>query len=195
MRRAPMIEASTEGDRLSHRNLAFTLAALGIAAVVAVPALAAAPAPPPSVRPAHEQAQVDDRRVSLTGRLSLVGGSATDVRYRLEVGDETYDLDAGPAWFFADDHPLAAYVGRTVTIVGERSRTSGEIEVLSVDGTTLREPGRPPWAGGWKRVGERHPGWSQEKADRHKARFGDCFPPGHCKKHKKGKRQGPDTAP
>ena len=38
-------------------------------------------------------------------------------------------------------------------------------------------------------VGERHPGWSQEKADRESARayekqvrFGlDCWPPGHCK--------------
>jgi hypothetical protein len=45
----------------------------------------------------------------------------------------------------------------------------------------VREAGKPPWAGGWRRVGERHPGWSQEKADRMKAKFGDCFPPGQCK--------------
>jgi hypothetical protein len=39
-----------------------------------------------------------------------------------------------------------------------------------VDGKTIREPGRPPWAGGWKVVGEKHPGWSQEKADRQAAK-------------------------
>jgi hypothetical protein len=59
---------------------------------------------------------------------------------------------------------------------------------VAVDGTRLREPGKPPWAGGWKVVGERHPGWSEEKAARFAerqaakaARFGDCWPPGHCK--------------
>jgi opacity protein-like surface antigen len=49
--------------------------------------------------------------------------------------------------------------------------------------------GKPPWAGGWKRVGEGHPGWSQEKADRFKAKFGDCFPPGQCKDKSKGEDQ------
>jgi hypothetical protein len=57
----------------------------------------------------------------------------------------------------------------------------------------LREPGKPPWAGGWKVVGEKHPGWSQEKADRFKAKFGDCFPPGQCKdKPDKGAGDGAD---
>ena len=41
--------------------------------------------------------------------------------------------------------------------------------------------GKPSWAGGWMRVGKDHPGWSQAKADRFKAKFGDCFPPGQCK--------------
>jgi hypothetical protein len=30
-------------------------------------------------------------------------------------------------------------------------------------------------------VGEKHPGWSQAKADKFKAKFGGCFPPGQCK--------------
>jgi hypothetical protein len=71
-----------------------------------------------------------------------------------------------------------------VTIVGTKAADSNNVDVVSVDGTALREPGKPPWAGGWKRVGSIHPGWSQEKADRFKAKFGDCFPPGLCKQNK-----------
>jgi hypothetical protein len=101
--------------------------------------------------------------------------------YRLVSGATTYELELGPPWFWGTAHPLASYVGDTVTIGGERRAGSTEIDVLTVNGTVVREPGRPPWAGGWMRVGSSHPGWSQEKADRFQAKFGDCFPPGHCK--------------
>ena len=108
--------------------------------------------------------------------------------YRLSSGGTTYTLDAGPSWFFGDDHPLQARVGDGVTIVGEVAEGSTEVDVVSINGTALRAPGKPPWAGGWKRVGEDHPGWSEEKAarmaekaERMKAKFGDCFPPGRCK--------------
>jgi hypothetical protein len=58
-----------------------------------------------------------------------------------------------------------------------------------VDGKALREPGKPPWAGGWKVVGKDHPGWSQEKWDRWQAKQAakakqhgaTCWPPGLCK--------------
>ncbi len=80
-----------------------------------------------------------------------------------------------------------------MTITGEQAAGSTEVDVLTVDGKALREPGKPPWAGGWKVVGERHPGWSQEKADRFKAKFGDCFPPGQCKT--KDKAGDDDEAP
>jgi hypothetical protein len=69
-----------------------------------------------------------------------------------------------------------------VTVTGETHTGSTDVDVLTVDGTVIREPGKPPWAGGWKVVASAHPGWSQEKADRFKAKFGDCFPPGQCKK-------------
>ena len=94
--------------------------------------------------------------------------------------------DTGPV---KPGDPSYPYVGKRVTIVGEQREGSTEVEVKTVDGKAVREPGKPPWAGGWKVVGKDHPGWSQEKADRHaakaaekKARFGlDCWPPGHCK--------------
>ena len=61
--------------------------------------------------------------------------------------------------------------------------------MATVDGKRIRAEGKPPWAGGWKRVGERHPGWTQEKWDRWQAKMAgkakalgvDCWPPGHCK--------------
>ena len=75
-----------------------------------------------------------------------------------------------------------------MTVTGEAAEGSTEVDVLTVNGTVIREPGKPPWAGGWKQVGENHPGWSAEKAARwaEKAakqgqKFGDCWPPGHCK--------------
>jgi len=75
-----------------------------------------------------------------------------------------------------------------VTVTGEAAEGSTEVDVLMVNGTVIREPGKPPWAGGWKQVGENHPGWSAEKAARWAAKaakqgqkFGDCWPPGHCK--------------
>ena len=46
-------------------------------------------------------------------------------------------------------------------------------------------------------VGAAHPGWSQDKADRMKAKFGDCFPPGKCKdkpSHANGGSEAPDES-
>ena len=187
------------------------IAALGLLALfvaIAVPAIAASPsasAPPSgatatakpdkSPRPAKAEKAHEPE---VTVRLSGTVGTSTDAKgratYTLRSGSTTYTLEAGPAWFYGDKHPLKAFVGKSVTIVGEQETGTAEVDVLSVNGTAIREPGRPPWAGGWKRVGEKHPGWSQEKADRFKAKFGDCFPPGQCK-DKSAKPDADDEAP
>ena len=184
------------------------LALLALFVAISVPAIAAAPsasAPPSgatptekpdkSARPAKaEKAHEPEVTVTLSGTV----GTSTDAdgkpQYTLQSGGTTYTLEAGPSWFYGDKHPLKPFVGKSVTIVGEQKTGSAEIDVLSVNGTAIREPGRPPWAGGWKRVGEKHPGWSQEKADRFKAKFGDCFPPGQCK-DKSAKPDADDEAP
>jgi len=117
---------------------------------------------------------------------------------------KTVRLDAGPPWFFGDKHPLAPFVGKTVTVTGEQ--VGDEVDVETVDGVRLREPGKPPWAGGWKVVGSAHPGWSQEKWDRwqqHQADKGakggalgaapgapGCWPPGQCKDHDPDEPEG-----
>ena len=134
--------------------------------------------------------------VTVTGTLGTRTATDGSTEYTLTSGATVLTLDAGPAWFFGDAYPLAPYVGKQVTIGGEQKAGSTSVDVLTVDGTALREPGKPPWAGGWKAVGKDHPGWTQEKADRHAAkqaakaarqadkmeRFGlQCWPPGHCK--------------
>lgn len=134
--------------------------------------------------------------VTVAGTLGTRTATDGSTEYTLTSGATVLTLDAGPAWFFGDAYPLAPYVGKQVTIGGEQKEGSTSVDVLTVDGTALREPGRPPWAGGWKAVGKDHPGWTQEKADRQAARqaakaarqadkmkrFGlQCWPPGHCK--------------
>jgi hypothetical protein len=140
--------------------------------------------------------------VTVSGTVGTQTNARGETEYTLTTPDGTLRLDAGPAWFFGDAYPLAPFVGRQVTVGGEQRQGSSQLDVLTVDGTALREAGKPPWAGGWKRVGERHPGWTQEKADRQagraavkRERFGlDCWPPGHCK-DASGNPQTPASTP
>jgi hypothetical protein len=175
-------------------------------AAVAIPALAAGPvtapagdaagaqpaqaekSPAPGKGPKEKKVKVAKDPITLTGRVSATTDENGRREYRLASGGKTYILDGGPSWFYGDKHPLEAHVGKSVTIAGEAAAGSTEVDVDSVNGTAIREPGRPPWAGGWKVVGKAHPGWSQEKADRmaeklelKKTKFGGCFPPGQCK--------------
>jgi hypothetical protein len=178
--------------RLGARRLTLlVLAVLGIVVAVAIPALAASPAPSGSgaqkehpgkgPKGSHEP----EVAVTLRGVVGTAKDADGETGYTLTADGKVVRLEAGPPWFWGDKHPLAAVVGKTVTIAGEQS--GDVVDVRSIDGTAIREPGRPPWAGGPNAVGPKHPGWSQAKADRfaEKAKaFGlDCWPPGHCKDH------------
>lgn len=167
------------------------LIVLALSAMVAGPALAAGGK---SSAPGQNKDKPEQHAITLSGTIETATDAGGKKTYTLTDGGKTYRLDAGPPWFFADGaYPLDKYVGESVTIEGEIADGSDEVDVISVNGTALRDPGKPPWAGGWKAVGERHPGWSQEKADRMKAKFGDCFPPGQCKdKPAKGTDDGDD---
>ena len=161
---------------MARRTVGFVIALAVLVVLVAIPAFAADKA---------AKDKVAKSPVTLTGTIGTSTDADGTVSYTLRSGGTTYTLEAGPSWFFGDNHPLKAFVGKSVTVTGERAAGSNEIDVNAVNGKQIREGGKPPWAGGWKRVGESHPGWSQEKADRFKARFGDCFPPGQCKQKKK----------
>jgi hypothetical protein len=187
------------------RSIGGLLAVLALIGLLVVPALAADPSPSSSVVPAAEPTvapaataaptekpgsgpkpskgpEVD---VTATGTVGTRTAGNGRTEYTLTTGSTVRVLSAGPPWFWGDDHPLARYVGQRVTVAGTSPTGDDEIDVVTVNGTAIREPGRPPWAGGWKAVGERHPGSSQEKADRWKAmaeaKGVDCWPPGHCK--------------
>ncbi len=132
--------------------------------------------------PGQQKEKTPKAPITLNGTIEAAAGENGKSDYTLTDGGRTYTLEAGPKWFFdAGSYPLDPYVGKSVTVEGEIAEGSTDVEVISINGTALREAGKPPWAGGWKRVGEKHPGWSQDKADRMKAKFGDCFPPGQCK--------------
>jgi hypothetical protein len=158
------------------------------------PAASIAPAAPqapeatakPKPSKAPKAAKGPEVDVSATGTLGVRQDGQGRPEYTLTNGATVRVLSAGPPWYYVDhDNPLEAFVGDQVTIAGTARGTDTEIDVLTVDGTAIREPGKPPWAGGWKRVGEGHPGWSQAKADRFAAKARengvDCWPPGHCK--------------
>ena len=164
---------------------------MALLVVLAVPALAAKPPSAPGQLSNPEQAKppappglankperLPKAAITVSGTIQETSGGQGWPVFTLQDGGTTYTLEAGPPWFYGDDHPLKNYVGQSVTVEGEAAEGSTEVDVDTVNGMALREPGRPPWAGGWRAVGESHPGWSQDKADRFN---GDCWPPGHCK--------------
>jgi len=119
--------------------------------------------------------------ITLRGTIAMSTDGKGRPSFSLTAGGTTYELEAGPPWFWGANNPLAKFAGKTVTVTGEMHAGATDVDVLTVDGTVIRAPGKPPWAGGWKANGEKHPGWSQEKADKFQAKHGGCWPPGHCK--------------
>jgi hypothetical protein len=174
---------------MARRPLVLLAALALLAAVVAVPVLAGNPNAPGQQK---QKDKAPEAPITLNGTITSSTDSDGRTSYTLTDGGTTYTLEAGPHWFFGDKYPLEPYVGKSVKVEGEVAEGSTEVDVHSIDGVALREPGKPPWAGGWKVVGKAHPGWSQEKADRFAEKFGDCWPPGHCKDH--GNPAKPDKA-
>ncbi len=164
---------------MHRRQLLTGLAIVALLAVVAIPVLAGGQGKQNA--PGQAKDKVPTTPITITGTIEVAADANGKDTYTLTDGGTTYTLSAGPPWFFGNNHPLKPFVGQSVTVDGEIAEGTTDVDVLAVDGTALREEGKPPWAGGWKVVGERHPGWSQENADRLKAKFGDCFPPGQCK--------------
>ncbi len=176
--------------------------ALVVVAALALPVLAADPSASPGAAPgaspaasggakpykaaksekANKGPKTPEVPITLRGTVAMATDAKGRPTFSMVSGGTTYELGAGPPWFWGTNNPLAKFAGKTVTITGETHVGATDVDVLTVDGTAIRAAGKPPWAGGWKVVGEKHPGWSQAKADKHKAKFGDCWPPGHCKR-------------
>jgi hypothetical protein len=136
-----------------------------------------------------KKVKVPEAEVTLNGTVGTRTTTDGGTEYTLTVGPTVLTLDAGPSWFYGDKHPLQPFVGKAVTVVGTQAAGSTVVDVRSVDGTVIRAPGRPQWAGGWKRLGAIHPGWTQEKWDKWQAKVAErsartkngCWPPGLCR--------------
>ncbi len=197
------------GPRANLRIPLLGLVLVALLIAVAIPALAASPSPSGAAAAKSDHpgkgpkaSKEPEVAVTLSGVVATTTDADGETEYTMTVAGKTVRLDAGPSWFFGDKHPLKAFVGKTVTIVG--AQRGDELDVETVDGVRLREGGRPPWAGGWKAVGSAHPGWTQEKWDKwqqKQAAKGDkfgaagagCWPPGHCKEHgPKASAEAPD---
>ena len=85
--------------------------------------------------------------------------------FTLSAGGTTWELSAGPPWYWGDNNPLKAYVGKSVKIAGSHREGETELDVATVNGTAIRAAGKPPWAGGPWVVGPAHPGWKDWMAD------------------------------
>lgn len=158
------------------RHIAAVLAVAILAIAVALPVLAASPkpsgAPAASARGTEpkepKKSEAPEVQVTIRGLVKSTPDDKGRPDFTLDANGKTLKLQTRPKWFKGTSDSLLPFVDKTVTIVGEQE--GDEIDVISVDGTAIRAPGKPPWAGGWKVVGKDHPGWSQAKADRQAAK-------------------------
>ncbi len=117
----------------------------------------------------EEQQEESAQLVEKTGTVGTTQDSDGDTEYTLTADDGVFNLGAGPAWFYDGNHPLAPLVGKSVTVTGESKtgKKTGEPEIdvysFTSDGQTtqIRSSGKPPWAGGPKVVGLKHPGFGK----------------------------------
>jgi hypothetical protein len=137
------------------------LAAAGIAILaVAIPVLAAQPSAPPGQ--ANKPDKGPEVAVTVRGEVAASTDEKGRPTFTLTAGGTTWELSAGPKWFLGDNNPLAAFVGRTVTVSGTHHEGDTDLSVDAINGEAIRAAAKPPWAGGPKAVGEAHPGWKGE---------------------------------
>lgn len=120
-----------------------------------------------------KEADEPKQQTEATGQVGATRDDDGETEYDLSADGRTVELDAGPPWFYEGDYPLAPFVGETITVTGESGTNregEPEIDVFSVttsDGQTerIRSEGKPPWAGGPKEVGPKHPGYGKADAE------------------------------
>ena len=164
-----------------------------IALAIAIPAFvlaadpSAPPAPPGQSKPdkspkpgkGNQKAKTPEVAVTVEGTVQEGKDGQGRPAYTLTANGKTWELSAGPAWYWGDKNPLKPFVGKSVKVAGSTHEGSSELDVETVNGTAIRAAGKPPWAGGWKVVGEKHPGWAQWKVDKHAAKDAAKAAAGH----------------
>ena len=145
-------------SRSGSRRVFLALAGLAAILLIAAPVLGANPSP----KPAKADKGPELAR-TLTGTIATAIDAKGRATYTMVVDGVTWELSAGPKWFWGANHPLAPYVGTSVQVTGTYHAGENELDVVTVDGKALRAEGKPPWAGGPKAVGSSHPGWKDGK--------------------------------
>lgn len=120
---------------------------------------------------------------TLTGTVSSSEDAKGRAVFSMTVGGVTWELSAGPRWFWGANNPLAAFVGKAVEVAGTYHAGEAELDVDTVDGVAVRASGKPPWAGGPKVVGSSHPGWKADKPGK-----------GHGREHAPGQNKDKSKA-
>jgi hypothetical protein len=150
-----------------------TFVAVPYSAQTAAPTAAPANAPATlqTTKTTEDAPDVEPANTELTDKLTVVTDADGDTEYM--VG--TTRVSVGPPWFWGTNHPFKGLVDTTVTVTGHMDDGTGpkkdkangtttvrvpEFEVYAVNGKTIREPGKPDWAGGPKKVGATHPGYA-----------------------------------
>jgi hypothetical protein len=188
-------------DMTGRARSATRFAAIGVGVSVALglivgPSLGADPTPTPKVPPGQadkspkpQKSKAPETPITVSGTVTATKDDDGRTTYSVTSGGKTYELGAGPGWWWGDDHPLAAYAGKAVTIAGSLEEGTTEIDVETVGGKAVKTwTGKPPWAGGPKVVGEKHPGWKSWSAAHPGGKpgrgpaFGKATAPGQLKK-------------
>src|SRR5678815_1243050 len=146
------------------RSPIYALIALGAALAIAIPVLGADPSAKPD-NPGKSKDKGAEISVTITGTIVKATDEKGRPTFTMTVSGTTWELSAGPKWFWKDNSPLAAYVGKSVQVVGTHHEGDTDLDVTSIDGKALRGEGKPPWAGGPKVVGASHPGFGHGKAN------------------------------
>src|SRR4051794_38270121 len=118
------------------------LGVLGLVALfalaVAIPVFAASPSPPPSP-PGQSKPDKSPKpgngnkakkpEVAVTVQGTVVQGKDDQGRptFTITANGKTWDLSAGPPWYWGDNNPLKAYAGKSVTIAGSSDQGSAEL--------------------------------------------------------------------
>lgn len=139
---------------------------VGIAVLaIAIPVFAASPSPSGGLEKAPKVDKGPELAVTVVGTVAAATDADGRPSYTITADGKTWSLSAGPAWYWGDKNPLAAFVGKSVAVAGTTHANQTELDVATVDGAAIREPGKPPWAGGPWVVGPSHPGWKDWMAD------------------------------
>jgi hypothetical protein len=136
-----------------NRRVLLALTGLAVLLLIAAPVFGA----DPSAKPEKADKGIEIAK-TLTGTVASAEDAKSRATFTMTVGGVTWELSAGPKWFWGANNPLAAFVGKSVEVAGTYRSGETDLDVVSVDGKALRAAGKPPWAGGPKVVGKIHPG-------------------------------------